>query len=165
MGFSKSNHKYHFRIHAALKKWLFCSGKPILQEKNLTCFVISWFTACHYTVLTVLWVFSQYFGFWHAVVFTRDKLYFLSLLRPYHFVPNKKKQIVSRHTSPKLRSNNFVHMYISILNGNYLFSQFDAILFHQRSLSKTDLPKIRKPEQKYIMFMLESAAYPFGFVR
>ena len=47
----------------------------------------------------------------------------------------------------------------------FCFSQYDAILFHQRSLSKTDLPQKRKAEQKYIMYMLESASYPFGFVR
>lgn len=47
----------------------------------------------------------------------------------------------------------------------FCFSQYDAILFHQRSLSKTDLPQKRKAQQKYIMYMLESASYPFGFVR
>ncbi len=43
--------------------------------------------------------------------------------------------------------------------------QFDAILFHQRSLDKNDLPAKRSPHQKYIMYILESASYPFGFVR
>lgn len=42
-------------------------------------------------------------------------------------------------------------------------SQFDAILFHQRSLMETDLPKKRLPHQRYIMFMLESAQYNMGF--
>ena len=44
-------------------------------------------------------------------------------------------------------------------------SKFDAILFHQRSLEKDDLPKIRTSSQRYIMFMLESAQYPFSFER
>jgi hypothetical protein len=43
--------------------------------------------------------------------------------------------------------------------------QFDAILFHQRSLDSNDLPGKRKPHQKYIMYMMESASYPFNFVR
>ena len=42
--------------------------------------------------------------------------------------------------------------------------QFDAILFHQRSLHKDDLPIKRSENQKYIMYMMESASYPFGFV-
>ena len=42
--------------------------------------------------------------------------------------------------------------------------QFDAILFHQRSLNKDDLPVKRSGHQKYIMYMMESASYPFGFV-
>ncbi len=43
--------------------------------------------------------------------------------------------------------------------------KFDAILFHQRGLHKEDVPKRRRPEQRYIMFMLESAHYPLGFER
>lgn len=42
-------------------------------------------------------------------------------------------------------------------------SAFDAVLFHQREMSTTDLPESRRSEQKYIMFMLESPMYPMGF--
>ena len=50
---------------------------------------------------------------------------------------------------------------------NYLSSvdQYDAILFHQRSLDKNDLPTKRSQNQRYIMYMMESASYPFNFVR
>ena len=44
-------------------------------------------------------------------------------------------------------------------------NQFDAIQFHQRSISKHDLPKNRSSHQRYIMWYLESASYPFGFSR
>lgn len=42
-------------------------------------------------------------------------------------------------------------------------SSFDAIVFHQRSLNQEDLPRSRLRDQRYVMFMLESAHYPFGF--
>ena len=46
-----------------------------------------------------------------------------------------------------------------------IFLQFDAIMFHQRSMSKSDLPNAgqRRPEQYYVMWMMESASYPFGW--
>ena len=43
--------------------------------------------------------------------------------------------------------------------------EYDAILFHQRSLREDDLPNKRSQHQKYIMYMMESASYPFGFRR
>ena len=43
--------------------------------------------------------------------------------------------------------------------------QYDVILFHQRSLNKNDLPAKRSSHQRYIMYMMESASYPFSFVR
>ena len=42
---------------------------------------------------------------------------------------------------------------------------FDVIQFHQRSLAWYDLPKKRSPHQRYIMWYMESASYPFGFQR
>ena len=48
---------------------------------------------------------------------------------------------------------------------NYLDSvdKYDLIQFHQRSTYSNDLPKKRSPDQIYMMWMFESAAYPFGF--
>ena len=43
--------------------------------------------------------------------------------------------------------------------------QFDAIQFHQRTINDKDLPPIRKRNQKYIMWYMESADYPLGFDR
>ena len=43
-------------------------------------------------------------------------------------------------------------------------NKFSAIVFHQRNCYKDDLPGKRTPEQRYVMFMLESADYPFSFV-
>ena len=40
---------------------------------------------------------------------------------------------------------------------------FDAVVFHQRSLMASDLPAERSQKQRYVMFMIESPAYPFGF--
>lgn len=44
-------------------------------------------------------------------------------------------------------------------------AQFDAIQFHQRSMDAEDLPSKRAPSQRYIMWYMESAAYPLGFDR
>ena len=44
-------------------------------------------------------------------------------------------------------------------------NQFDVIQFHQRSITKRDLPKHRASHQRYIMWYMESASYPFGFSR
>ena len=41
--------------------------------------------------------------------------------------------------------------------------QFSAIMFHQRSTFKNDLPLVRSPNQRYVMWMMESASYPYGF--
>ena len=43
--------------------------------------------------------------------------------------------------------------------------QFDAIQFHQRSMNANDLPQNRSSHQRYIMWYMESAAYPVGFHR
>ena len=43
--------------------------------------------------------------------------------------------------------------------------QFDAIQFHQRTIELVDLPKHRSSHQRYIMWYMESASYPFGFHR
>ena len=50
-------------------------------------------------------------------------------------------------------------------NRTYLknIQDYDAILFHQRTTTDTDLPVSRSPKQRYIMFMMESASYPMGF--
>ena len=50
---------------------------------------------------------------------------------------------------------------------NYLedVSKYDVIQFHQRSTYHWDLPKKRSPHQRYIMWYMESAANPYGFVR
>jgi hypothetical protein len=42
---------------------------------------------------------------------------------------------------------------------------FDAIQFHQRSMDRNDLPQNRSSHQRYIMWYMESASYPFGFHR
>jgi len=49
----------------------------------------------------------------------------------------------------------------STSNRSYLnnVEDFDAILFHQRSFDFNDLPKKRKPHQRYIHWMQESAQY------
>ena len=39
-------------------------------------------------------------------------------------------------------------------------SQYDAIIFNQRTFNYLDLPKERLPHQRYIFFSIESAAYP-----
>ena len=43
--------------------------------------------------------------------------------------------------------------------------KFDLIQFHQRSLTSQDLPEKRSPHQRYMMWYMESASYPFGFKR
>ena len=50
---------------------------------------------------------------------------------------------------------------VSTSNRTYLknIEDFDAILFHQRSFDFTDLPKKRKPHQRYIHWIIESAQY------
>ena len=52
-------------------------------------------------------------------------------------------------------------------NREYLkdVDKYDVIQFHQRSTNENDLPGKRSPHQRYIMWYMESAAYPFGFVR
>ena len=49
----------------------------------------------------------------------------------------------------------------STSNRSYLenVENFDAILFHQRSFEFSDLPQKRKPHQRYIHWMQESAQY------
>ena len=44
-------------------------------------------------------------------------------------------------------------------------AQYDVIQFHQRSMDAEDLPEKRSSRQRYIMWYMESAAYPFGFHR
>ena len=52
-------------------------------------------------------------------------------------------------------------------NRNYLknVEDYDMIQFHQRSTLASDLPAKRSPHQVYMHWMMESAAYPFGFSR
>jgi len=49
----------------------------------------------------------------------------------------------------------------STSNRSYLenVEDFDSILFHQRSFDVADLPRKRKPHQRYIHWMQESAQY------
>ena len=44
---------------------------------------------------------------------------------------------------------------------NYLgsVSEFDAIIFHQRSIRLKDTPATRRPEQRYVQWMFESPAH------
>jgi len=42
-------------------------------------------------------------------------------------------------------------------------AHYDVILFHLRSLTRADLPVKRCPQQRYTMFMMESASYLMGF--
>lgn len=44
-------------------------------------------------------------------------------------------------------------------------NKFDVIIFHQRSMSKGDMPnqKDRRPEQRYIHWMMEAPAYLYGW--
>ena len=43
--------------------------------------------------------------------------------------------------------------------------QYDAIQFHQRSMLANDLQQKRSSHQRYMMWYMESAAYPLGFQR
>ena len=44
-------------------------------------------------------------------------------------------------------------------------NQFDAIIFHQRSMSQGDMPnqKQRRPEQRYIHWMMEAPSNLYGW--
>ena len=43
--------------------------------------------------------------------------------------------------------------------------KFDAIMFHQRPFSFTDIPGSRRPSQRYIQWMFESPAWSYNYDR
>ena len=61
--------------------------------------------------------------------------------------------------------NNPFHIFVQKLSGRLPRQYFWRHELAEQMVSSTNIHRFRSPHQRYIMWMMESASYPFGFDR